>query len=150
MRTLVIYDISDDRKRRKVAEACLDYGLERIQWSAFEGELTTGERMELATRCRAILGRGKDRGEVQFIPVCQKDLVQRSAVTIGKGQSETRRGHHDRLHFPGTHVRQRRSVRLWAATNPRPMFPAWPLPHRLAPKGKARKMHSRGHGFRFF
>jgi len=30
--TLLIYDIPSDRLRGKVANACLDYGLERIQY----------------------------------------------------------------------------------------------------------------------
>ena len=40
MRYLLIYDISHDGVRTKVADACLDYGLERIQYSAFLGSLT--------------------------------------------------------------------------------------------------------------
>ena len=40
MQSLLIYDIPDDRARQKIADACLDYGLQRIQYSAFLGELT--------------------------------------------------------------------------------------------------------------
>jgi len=32
---LVVYDIEDDRARTKISAACLDFGLERIQMSAF-------------------------------------------------------------------------------------------------------------------
>ena len=35
--TILIYDIPDDRLRSKVADACLEYGLDRIQYSAFLG-----------------------------------------------------------------------------------------------------------------
>jgi CRISPR-associated protein Cas2 len=37
---LVIYDIPHDGTRGKVADMCLDYGLDRIQYSAFTGQLT--------------------------------------------------------------------------------------------------------------
>jgi len=39
MQCLVVYDIPDDRVRGKVADICLDYGLDRIQYSAFLGDL---------------------------------------------------------------------------------------------------------------
>ncbi|MBE3577803.1 MAG: CRISPR-associated endonuclease Cas2 [Limnochordales bacterium] len=145
MRTLVIYDISDDRKRKRVAEACLDYGLERIQWSAFEGELTSEERRELAARCRAILGKGKDKGEVQFIPVCEKDLVRRDAVTTRndkRGKVSTDCGHRRQLC---------RSVRPWAATRTtRPLFTVFPLPLPLEKKTNTRKTGRKERPFRFF
>jgi len=35
MNCIVIYDIVDDGLRSKVADTCLDYGLARIQYSAF-------------------------------------------------------------------------------------------------------------------
>ncbi len=40
MRCLLIYDITHDGTRSKIADVCLDYGLERIQYSAFLGELS--------------------------------------------------------------------------------------------------------------
>ena len=40
MRYLLIYDIAHDGVRTKVADVCLDYGLQRIQYSAFLGELS--------------------------------------------------------------------------------------------------------------
>ncbi|MCS6926895.1 MAG: CRISPR-associated endonuclease Cas2, partial [Candidatus Binatia bacterium] len=43
-RTIVLYDIRDDRLRMRVSEACLDYGLERIQYSAFRGQLSRNKR----------------------------------------------------------------------------------------------------------
>ncbi|HEY4694499.1 MAG TPA: CRISPR-associated endonuclease Cas2 [Candidatus Nanoarchaeia archaeon] len=47
MKVLVVYDISQDKERGKVAEICLDYGLERIQKSAFLGELSETLRQRL-------------------------------------------------------------------------------------------------------
>lgn len=36
-RVLLIYDIENDRVRGKIADACIDYGLDRVQFSAFVG-----------------------------------------------------------------------------------------------------------------
>ena len=50
MRCLLIYDIAHDGVRTKVADVCLDYGLERIQYSAFFGELSHIHQRELLLR----------------------------------------------------------------------------------------------------
>jgi len=47
MRYLLIYGICHDGARTKVADLCLDYGLERIQYSAFQGDLSKTHRREL-------------------------------------------------------------------------------------------------------
>src|SRR5579883_2714625 len=57
MRILVIYDIPGDTPRTKVADACLDYGLERIQYSAFVGTLGRAHIRELETRVTRLLER---------------------------------------------------------------------------------------------
>src|ERR1019366_1383079 len=57
MRYLLIYDISHDGARLKVADACLDYGLERIQFSAFLGELTHAHQRELLLKIKKRLGK---------------------------------------------------------------------------------------------
>jgi CRISPR-associated protein Cas2 len=49
---VILYDIPDDKVRYKVAEACKDYGLERIQYSAFLGHLNGNRREELALRLK--------------------------------------------------------------------------------------------------
>src|SRR6266700_3292594 len=50
--TLVIYDVEDDRARTRVAEACKDFGLQRIQYSCFQGRLSQNKREELYERMR--------------------------------------------------------------------------------------------------
>jgi CRISPR-associated protein Cas2 len=80
--TLVIYDIPSDKLRGAVAEACKDYGLERIQWSAFLGALNHNRREELEARMRRTLGRAA--GNVQFFPLCEKDLRLRREVANRK------------------------------------------------------------------
>lgn len=69
---VLIYDIEDDRLRLRTSETCLDYGLERIQFSAFFGKLNRNRRQELALRLQRQLGGGS--GRIRIIPVCEQDL----------------------------------------------------------------------------
>jgi CRISPR-associated protein Cas2 len=75
---IVVYDISDDRTRTKVADICLDYGLDRIQYSAFEGELVRTHQEELMLRLQEQLG--KHSGNIQLYPLCERDWQQRTVV----------------------------------------------------------------------
>jgi CRISPR-associated protein Cas2 len=56
MNVLLVYDIVNDRKRSKVADTCLDYGLDRIQYSTFSGQLNRTHREELMMKIEAIMG----------------------------------------------------------------------------------------------
>lgn len=47
MMTLVIYDISDDSVRLRIANLCKSFGLNRIQRSAFLGDIPSSRRKEL-------------------------------------------------------------------------------------------------------
>lgn len=58
MRCLVIYDIPSDRLRTKVADACLDYGLQWVQDSAYCGPLSGVHQRELLAVIRRRVGRG--------------------------------------------------------------------------------------------
>ena len=69
---VLIYDIENDRLRTRVADVCLDYGLVRIQFSAFFGKLNRNRRQELALRVQNELG--DESGRVRIIPVCEQDL----------------------------------------------------------------------------
>jgi CRISPR-associated protein Cas2 len=69
---VLIYDIENDRLRTRIADACMDYGLERIQFSAFFGKMNRNRRQELALRLRNELG--NESGRVRIIPVCEQDL----------------------------------------------------------------------------
>jgi CRISPR-associated protein Cas2 len=57
MRCLVVYDIPDDRVRTQVADHCLDYGLDRIQYSAFLGDLSRTHQEELMLKVKRTLGK---------------------------------------------------------------------------------------------
>lgn len=72
MRTLVVYDIPDDRTRTKIFETCKDYGLLHIQYSAFFGELNHNRRQELQQRLGRVLG--DKEGKILICPICDKDI----------------------------------------------------------------------------
>ena len=71
MHCLLVYDISDDKRRGKIADACLDYGLDRIQYSAFCGDISRNLQEELFLKAQTILG--KKPGNIQLIPLCETD-----------------------------------------------------------------------------
>lgn len=71
MRCLLIYDIPDDRIRAKVADFCLDYGLDRVQYSAFLGRLSGNHQEELMLRIEERLGDAAAR--IDLFPICKQD-----------------------------------------------------------------------------
>jgi CRISPR-associated protein Cas2 len=72
LRTLVIYDIENDRIRLRISETCLDYGLARIQFSAFLGILNRNKREELFLKLSSILD--DNVGKILLQPICHKDV----------------------------------------------------------------------------
>ena len=78
MHTLLVYDIPDDRKRTKIADACLDYGLDRIQYSAFVGQLRPTHQDELMLKIKKILG--KKAGNIQLFTLCADDWAKRKLI----------------------------------------------------------------------
>ncbi len=71
MNVFLIYDITHDQTRTKVADLCLDYGLDRIQYSAFEGKLKRTHQEELMLKIKKLLG--KKQGDVRLIQICHDD-----------------------------------------------------------------------------
>jgi len=84
LKTLVIYDISDDNLRNAVSEVCKNFGLLRIQKSAFMGNLTSSRRKELRDKLKEVLGDAN--GNIQLFVICQADMALREI--IGKEISE--------------------------------------------------------------
>jgi CRISPR-associated protein Cas2 len=78
MQTLIVYDISNDRLRGKIADVCLDYGLDRIQWSAFLGNLPRTHQEELWQKLSDVLG--KQPGNIQLFPICESDWKGRQVL----------------------------------------------------------------------
>ena len=78
MRCLLIYDITHDGVRSKVADACLDYGLERIQYSAFLGELSWSHQKELLLKIKQRIG--KHAALVHLYPLDEKSWTGRRVI----------------------------------------------------------------------
>jgi len=87
LKYLVIYDISEDNLRNYVAEKLKDYGLKRIQKSAFIGDL---ERFRLNSLV-VELGKIIMDDNVKIFPLCSADY--KGMISIGKefkeGEGET-------------------------------------------------------------
>jgi CRISPR-associated protein Cas2 len=84
-RLILIYDIPHDGVRSKVADACLDYGLDRVQYSAFVGQLSGTHCDELMLKIAKMMG---DRpGKVCLIPICETDWRARREIDQDAGGS---------------------------------------------------------------
>ncbi|MCL6579700.1 MAG: CRISPR-associated endonuclease Cas2 [Candidatus Bathyarchaeota archaeon] len=80
MRYVVIYDITNDNLRALVAETLKDYGLQRIQYSAFIGDLRRNELNSLLVDLKNLI---KDLTEnVQLYPLC--DTCFKGRKEVGK------------------------------------------------------------------
>ena len=89
MKCLLVYDIPSDKIRGKIADICLDYGLLRIQYSAFLGSLNHNHQEEIMQRVKRKLG--KKAGNVQLFPICEKDLRLRREIA-NEGEPEDEQG----------------------------------------------------------
>jgi CRISPR-associated protein Cas2 len=78
MRFLVIYDIPGDRPRTRVADACLDYGLERIQYSAFVGRLGHVHQRELELKIARLLE--GEPAKVRFIALDEQSWERQHII----------------------------------------------------------------------
>lgn len=77
MKCLLIYDIPDDRTRAKIADFCLDYGLDRVQYSAFVGDLSVNHQEELMLKITKRLG--KTAGRIELFAICKNDWQRRQS-----------------------------------------------------------------------
>jgi CRISPR-associated protein Cas2 len=69
---LLVYDIPDNKVRTKVADVCLDYGLTRIQYSAFLGNLNRNRQEEILQKIGKRVGSAD--ANVRLFPMCDKDM----------------------------------------------------------------------------
>lgn len=72
MLTWVVYDISKDRTRAKIAARCLDFGLQRVQKSVFLGEIPPNRVDEILQFSRDLLNLETDA--VYLFPMCREDF----------------------------------------------------------------------------
>ena len=80
MKCLLVYDIPDDNIRTRVADICLDYGLDRIQYSSFLGDLAKTHQEELMMKLARRLG--KRPGNIQLFPICETDWRARKVILL--------------------------------------------------------------------
>ena len=80
MKCLLVYDIPDDNTRTRVADICLDYGLDRIQYSSFLGDLAKTHQEELMMKLARRLG--KRPGNIQLFPICETDWRARKVILL--------------------------------------------------------------------
>jgi CRISPR-associated protein Cas2 len=80
MQCIVVYDIEKNSVRDRVADVCLDYGLERIQFSAFFGDLSVSRQKEVLTKIKKKVG--TNSANVQIFPVCDKCLQSRHELCV--------------------------------------------------------------------
>ncbi len=80
MLTWVMYDISKNKVRSKVAKACQEAGIYRVQYSVFLGELDRAKRRELRTKIEELIDVEKD--SIYIFPMCSDDF--RQCVLLGQ------------------------------------------------------------------
>ncbi len=82
---LVVYDIEKTKFRTKVAEACKDAGLVRVQLSVFMGEMEPDRRPEFFAQLKSKLS-PTSYGRVMLLPISQRCLGGKmEAIIIGDG-----------------------------------------------------------------
>ena len=76
----VIYDISENRIRSRVAAICKNYGLFRVQKSAFLGDLNRNESDSLALECEGII---EESDSVYVFPMCEDCFDKIKLIGVG-------------------------------------------------------------------
>ncbi len=72
MLTWVVYDITKDRTRTKIAKRCLDFGLYRVQKSVFLGEVDSNRVDEIVLFSKELMELETD--SVYVFPMCRDDF----------------------------------------------------------------------------
>lgn len=67
---VISYDISNDRRRNKIAKILLDYG-RRVQYSVFECEMNQKTFKELYGKLAKVMA-GAEDGNIRFYFLCGK------------------------------------------------------------------------------
>lgn len=80
----IVYDISADRKRGKVAKLCKEAGLHRVQKSVFLGTIERSRLDELLMQVEGLIDGASD--SVYAFPLCQPDF--KKVVTLGQAFDE--------------------------------------------------------------
>ncbi|MEJ5292436.1 MAG: CRISPR-associated endonuclease Cas2 [Candidatus Methanosuratincola sp.] len=70
MQTLVIYDISEDKKREKLRGHLLNYGLKRVQYSGLIGDINSNDRLVLVNEVGKFISSETD--SIYIVPLCDR------------------------------------------------------------------------------
>jgi CRISPR-associated protein Cas2 len=81
LQVMVAYDITHNSARRKVSECCLDYGLDRQQYSLFVGQLRPTQLKMLRKALDPLL----QEGHILIIQIATDDWAKR--VELGEALS---------------------------------------------------------------
>jgi CRISPR-associated protein Cas2 len=76
--TFIVYDITSDRIRLRIADVCKDYGLDHIQYSVFSGPLDSTRRKEMFARLDHTLG--NNEGKILMLQMCEKDAAAKREI----------------------------------------------------------------------
>jgi CRISPR-associated protein Cas2 len=80
MITLVIYDITDDDLRLRVAKFLKLMGLKRVQKSAFAGPLTSSKRADCIAGLKSLVRDAK--ANIQLYPLTEASFRQRVVIGV--------------------------------------------------------------------
>ena len=83
MLTWVIYDISENKTRNRIARRCLNFGLYRVQKSVFLGDVEPNRLDEIELFSREEMDEATD--SVYIFPMCKEDFDK--VRIIGQGFS---------------------------------------------------------------
>lgn len=79
MKYIISYDISNNRKREKVADILLKHGV-RLQLSYFECELTYKELMGVSYKISKLINPGID--SIIYCPVCKRCYKEKKSYGV--------------------------------------------------------------------
>ena len=88
----MIYDISSNSMRDRLAKRLFDYGLQRVQLSAFCGDLNSHDRGILLRELPSFIGSERDR--IYVLPLCERcvrlwrAVAQRPVEVTGEREAQ--------------------------------------------------------------
>ena len=80
MLTWIVYDISENKIRKKVSDKAIAEGLHRVQNSVFLGNIENNQIDEIVIYCENLIDKKTD--SVYIFPMCQEDFQK--VELIGK------------------------------------------------------------------
>ena len=81
MLTWVIYDISENKVRTRIAKRCLNFGLYRVQKSVFLGDLEMNRIDEIEIFSKEEMDEETD--SVYIFPMCRDDFKKVRIIGLG-------------------------------------------------------------------